>query len=171
MYQPYPGAAETSAVQRPSAPAPVRYAIVVMYVGAGLSLVRVIADLATRASLKTDITTKASHAAVPLTAAQISAAAATAIAVSVVVGLIGAGLWILNARGSAGGRKWAQVTGTVVFGLDTLALLAGPPGSGLTGSQPAADVLCTALIWLAGLAAVVLLWQRSSRSFFSGRQP
>jgi len=171
MYQPYPGAAETAVVQRPPAPAPLRYAIVVMYVGAGLSLIRVVADLATKASLKADITARASHAAVPLTAAQISAASTTAIAVSAVLGLIGAGLWILNARGSAGGHKWAQVTGTVVFGLDTLALLAGPPGSGLTGSQPAVDVLCTAVIWLAGLAAVVLLWQRSSRSFFGGSQP
>jgi len=170
MYQPYPSAAEASAVQPPPAPSPVRYAVVVMYAGAGLSLIRVIADLATKASLRTDIATKASHAAVPLTAAQINTAVTTAIAASAVLGLISVGLWILSARGSAGGRKWAQVTGTVLFGLDTLALLAGPPGLGLTASQPAVDAACTAVIWLAGLGAVVLLWRRSSRSFFGGRQ-
>ena len=27
------------------------------------------------------------------------------------------------------------------------------------------------MVWLAGLGAVVLLWQRSSRAFFNGRQP
>jgi hypothetical protein len=170
MYQPYPPTAEAPAGQRPPAPSAVRYAVVVMYAGAGLSLIRVIADLATKASLKADITRKASHAAVPLTATQISTAVTTAIAASVVLSLIGVGLWILNARGSAGGRKWAQITGTVLFGLDTLALLAGPPGSGVTGGQPAVDVLCTAAIWLAGLGAVVLLWRRSSRSFFNSGQ-
>jgi hypothetical protein len=171
MYQPYPAAAEAAVGERPPAPSAVRYAAAIMYVGAGLSLIRVIADLATKATLKADITTKASHAAVPLTATEISTAVTTAIAASVVLGLIGAGLWILNARGSAGGRKWAQVTGTVLFGLDTLALLAGPPGSGVTGGQPAVDVLCTAAIWLAGLGAVVLLWRRSSRSFFNPGTP
>jgi hypothetical protein len=170
MYQPYPGAAEMPAVQRPPAPSSVRNAVVVMYVGAAVSLIRVIADLAAKASLKADIE-KASHGGVPLTASQVNAAVTTSIAVSVVLGLVGVGLWILNARASAGGRKWAQVTGTVLFGLDTLALLAGPPGVGLTADQPAVARLCTAMVWLVGLGAVVLLWQRSSRAFFTGRQP
>jgi hypothetical protein len=169
MYQPYPGAAETPTVRRQAAPSPVRNAVVVMYAGAAVSLIRVIADLMGRASLKTDIE-KTSHGAVPLTASQVNAAVTVSIVASVVLGLIGIGLWILNARGSADGRKWAQVTGTVLFGLDTLSLLAGPPGVGLAAGQPAVARLCTALVWLAGLAAVVLLWQRSSRAFFSQRQ-
>jgi hypothetical protein len=169
MYQPYPAAAEMQAARRPPAPSPVRNAVVVMYAGAAVSLIRVIADLTAKASLKTDIE-KTSHGAVPLTASQVNAAVTASIAASVVLGLIGVALWILNARGSAGGRKWAQVTGTVLFGLDTLSLLAGPPGVGLTAGQPAVARLCTAVVWLAGLAAVVLLWQRSSRAFFSQRQ-
>ncbi len=170
MYQPYPGGADTPPVQRPPAPAPVRAAVVVMYAGAAVSVVKVIADLATRASLKADVQ-NAPHGAVPVTASQVNAAVTASIAASVVLGLVSVGLWILNARGSAGGQKWAQVTGTVLFGLDTLALLAGPLGFGLTANQPVVDRLCTALVWLAGLGAVVLLWQRGSRAFFSGRRP
>jgi hypothetical protein len=94
-----------------------------------------------------------------------------AIAISAVLGLISVGLWIINARASGSGSKWAQVTGSVLFGLDTLALVAGPPGLGIIGVQPAAAKLCTAAVWLAGLAAVVLLWQGSSRAFFNGQQP
>jgi hypothetical protein len=170
MYQPYPGATEMPAVQRPPAPAPVRSAVVIMYAGAAVSLIRVIADLATRSSLKADIE-KASHGAVPLTEHQVNAAVTVSIAAAVVLGLISIGLWILNARGCAAGRKWAQVTGTVLFGLGTLSLLAGPPGFGLAANQPAVARLCTVLVWLAGLGAVVPLWQRSSRDFFNGRQP
>jgi hypothetical protein len=40
MYQPYPGATEMPAVQRPLAPKPVRSAVVIMYAGAAVSLVR-----------------------------------------------------------------------------------------------------------------------------------
>jgi hypothetical protein len=170
MYQPYPGATEVPTVQRPAAPSPVRSAVVIMYAGAAVSLIRLIADLATRASLKADIE-KAPHGAVPLTAHQVSAAVTVSIAAAVVLGLISVGLWILNARGCAAGRKWAQVTGTVLFGLGTLSLLAGPPGFGLAANQPAVARVCTVLVWLAGLGAVVRLWQRSSRDFFNGRQP
>ena len=169
MYQPYPGGADRSAVDRPT-PSPVRQAVLVMYVGAALSVIRVIVVLVTKASLKADIASRAARAAVPLTASQINAAETAAIVFSVVVGVIGAGLWIVNARGSADGQKWAQVTGTVLFGLDTLALLIGPGGLGITGGQPVVDRICTAVVWLAGLSAVVLLWQRSSRGFFGRRQ-
>jgi hypothetical protein len=168
MYQPYPGGADMPAVHRPAPPS-VRNAVVAMYAGAAMSLIKVIADLATKASLKADLE-KAPHA-VPVTASQLNAALTASIAASVVLGLISVGLWILSARGSAGGQKWAQVTGTVLFGLDTLALLAGPTGFGLAGDQPAVDKLCAALVWLVGLATVVLLWQRGSRAFFTGRQP
>jgi hypothetical protein len=169
MYQPYPGAAEMPAAQRPPAPSPVRRSVVVMYAGAAVSLIRVIVDLATKASLKADIE-KAPHPGVALTASQVNAAVTVSIAAAVVLGLISLALWIVLARASAGGRKWAQVTGSVLFGLDTLALLVGPPGLGVTGDQPALAKLCTAVVWLTGLGAVVLLWQRSSRSFFDGRQ-
>ena len=147
MYQPYPGGADRSAVDRPT-PSPVRQAVLVMYVGAALSVIRVIVVLVTKASLKADIASRAARAAVPLTASQINAAETAAIVFSVVVGVIGAGLWIVNARGSADGQKWAQVT----------------------GGQPVVDRICPAVVWLAGLSAVVLLWQRSSRVFFGRRQ-
>jgi len=42
----------------------------------------------------------------------------------------------------------------VLFGLATLALLAGPVGLGLTTAQSAAARICTGIVWLAGLGAV-----------------
>ena len=54
----------------------------------------------------------------------------------------------------------------MLFGLATLALLAGPVGLGLTTAQSAAARICTGIVWLAGLGAVVLLWQSSSSAWF-----
>ena len=170
MYQPYPGEAQMPAAQRRPAPTSVRNAMMVMYAGAVLSLVRLVVALLTKSSFKTDLE-KSPHAGAPLTATQVNTAVTVSIVASVVVGLVGIGLWILVARATGNGRKWAQVTGTVLFGLDTLALLAGPPGLAIVGFMPALDKLFTALVWLAGLVTVVLLWRGTSRAFFSQSQP
>ena len=53
---------------------------------------------------------------------------------------------------------------------EKIGLLIGPGGLGITGGQPVVDRICTAVVWLAGLSAVVLLWQRSSRVFFGRRR-
>lgn len=169
MYQPYPGEAQMPAAQRRLVPAPVRNAATVMYAGAVLSLARLVAVLLTKSSFKSDLE-KTTHGVVRLTAAQLNAEVTVAVVLSVLVGVISIGLWILIARAARDGRKWAQVTGTVLFGLDTLALLAGPPGLGIIGFLPALDKLFTALVWLAGLVAVVLLWRGTSRAFFSPSQ-
>lgn len=169
MYQPYPGEAQMPAAQRRPAPASVRNAITVMYAGAVLSLARLVVVLLTKSSFKSDLE-KTSHGVVPLTATQLNTEVTVSVVLSVVVGVIGIALWILIARATANGRKWAQVTGTVLFGLATLALLAGPPGLAIVGFLPALDKLFTALVWLAGLVAVVLLWPGTSRAFFSESQ-
>jgi hypothetical protein len=169
MYQPYPGEAQMPAAQRGPAPASVRDAMTAMYAGAVLSLARLVVTLLTKSSFKSDLE-KTSRGVVRLTTTQINTEVRVAVVLSVAAGLIGIALWILVARAAGNGRKWAQVTGTVLFGLDTLALLAGPPGLAIVGFLPALDKLFTALVWLAGLVAVVLLWRGTSRAFFSETQ-
>jgi hypothetical protein len=81
------------------------------------------------------------------------------------------GLWLWMAWANKGGRSWARITATVFFGLLTageLALLI----KSLTG-----EIFLTAgysllvsfffVYWLAGLSAVVLLWQRSSSDYYA----
>jgi hypothetical protein len=166
MYQPYPDAAQMPADQRPPAPAPVRRAVMVMYAGAAASLLRAIADLVTRTELNSFVAARSRAAAVHLTASQTSATTNAALAVAVVIGIIGVGLWIFIARAAGKGSKAARVTGTVLFGLDTLALLVAPPDVGLSG--PVLPKIFTVVVWLAGLVVVILLWLRSSRAFFRG---
>ena len=52
---------------------------------------------------------------------------------------------------------------TVLFGIDTLDQVAGAavPSGGVVR-------IYSLLIWLIGMAAVILLWQRSSTAYFKG---
>lgn len=75
---------------------------------------------------------------------------------SIVVPIV---LWLWMAWKCLVGRWWARVLSTVFFGLATVVTLtSGPYGAwGLAGAT---------LGWFIGLGAVVLLWQRSSSSYF-----
>ena len=85
-------------------------------------------------------------------------------ALTVVLSLIEIALWLGIARACRNGQSWARVTGTVLFGLHTLAflgVLANPhPGIGLTK-------VLTIISWLIACGAVVFLWKRPSSAFFS----
>jgi hypothetical protein len=84
-------------------------------------------------------------------------------ALTVVLSVIEIALWLGIARACRNGRSWARITGTVLFGLDTLGFLGvlvnSHPGLGLTK-------VLTTLSWLIACGAVVFLWQRPSSAFF-----
>lgn len=168
MYKPYPGSAEVSLSQQPPAPSAVRNAVMLMYAGAAVSLIRAAADIATRSELRAAVASRSKASPVHVTASQISAAANTSLVIAVVFAVISIGLWIFIARASRGGSAGARLAGTVLFGLDTLALLVGTPDVGLIGSQPALARVGTGAVWLVGLVVVVLLWQGRSNAFFRG---
>ena len=80
------------------------------------------------------------------------------------------------ARANGQGRKWARILSTVLFGLATLQL----PGAftqPTSHAEPGATLLYYAVAvlfvaaWLAGAAAVWLLWRPASSAFFKPRAP
>lgn len=54
----------------------------------------------------------------------------------------------------------------MLLGVDTVAVLIGPPDMGYRASTPALDAILAGIVWLTGLGSVVLLWQKGSRAFF-----
>lgn len=163
MYQPYPtGGAEPEPVH-PAAPPPVLNAVRLMYAGAAISAVSLIITLVTVGSLKTAI-----HNANPtLSASKLHSAEVAAVVVAIIFGLIGIGLWLWMARANKAGKNWARITATVFFALDTLSVLAG-----FRQAEPALSRVVSLLVWLAGLGAIVLLWQKISSAYFAAsRQP
>jgi hypothetical protein len=160
-YQPFPSGQAGGPPQRMEPPSSVLNAVKVMYGGAVASLINVVIALATIGSLRTTLQNRTNPA---LTTSQINTAVSITIGGVVVAGLIGIGLWVWMALKCKEGRNWARITGTVFFGIDTLGLL-------LSFAQPAeiASRILSIVIWLIGLAAVFLLWQRQSAEYFKSQ--
>jgi hypothetical protein len=166
MYQPYPSSGQPAEPERPPAPAPVLTAVKLMYAGAAVSTVNLISALvliigdrnAGRATLD-------GHR---LTAAQVSHWLPLLITLAVVAGLAEIALWLWMARANGQGRNWARIVSTVLFGLATLQLISGlrQPVSHAGSAVTVLGVVIPVLTWLAGLAAVWLLWRPASRAFF-----
>jgi len=159
MYEPYPGGAQVpESSDRPPAPPSVLRAVQVMYVGAAASLIGIIIDMTTLSSTKSEIIRRNPN----LTATQVANAEHVAIGLFIVSGLLGAGLWVWIAQMCKLGRNWARIVGTVLFAIDTISVFAGAatvPGGGATR-------IYSILVWLIGLATVILLWQRASSDYF-----
>ena len=166
MYQPYPSGGQPTVPLRPRAPASVLTAATLMYAGAAIGAVQLIIGLAL---IIVDIKAAAhgqflGHS---LTSPQMRSAIIT---LWLVLGLIGIALWLWMARANSQGRNWARILSTVLFGLATLQLghpqpEGSPAGFGVTVLYYGVAVLPVAA-WLAGAAAVWLLWRPASNAFF-----
>jgi hypothetical protein len=174
MYQPYPGGDQSpqqsgqlgqpGAPVRPPIPPSVARAVQLMYLGALASLVGIIIELLTRHSLRTYIHDHSTRNGHPLTATQVADTYHAELVVLVVVGLIGIALWIWMAQMNKRGRNWARITSTVFFALDSIGAIGGLAGGQFSGGS--ANRFYGLVVWVIGLAAIVLLWQRSSTEYF-----
>jgi len=158
MYQPYPSAGQAPEPARPQPPPSVVQAVRLMYAGAVVSAVSLVVGLATTGSLRTAL-----HKSDPsLTPSQLHTAQTALVVGSVIIGLIGIGLWVWMARTNQAGKSWARIVAAVLFGLDTLFLLLGVARAGA-----AAGTLVSILTWLIGGGAVILLWRKDSSEYFA----
>jgi hypothetical protein len=160
MYQQYPTSGQTPETQRPAAPTSVQTAVKLMYAGAALSLIELVVSLATVASLKSAILKKFPH----YTSSQVHSAETAIVAGVVIEAIIAIGLWLWMARANGAGRNYARITGTVLFVVYTLFLLVD-----LRRPTASVGLVFAALVWLAGLGAVIMLWRRESSEYFSPR--
>jgi hypothetical protein len=167
MYQPSPSSGQPSGPPRPSAPAPVRTAVKLMYAGAAVSAAGLIIGLALIIA-NIQVAARGRFLGHSLTAPQTRPLVLT---VWIVCGLVEIALWLWMVRANGLGQNWARILSTVLFGLATLQLRgaftqpASDAGSGVTVMYYGATVLFVAA-WLVGAAAVWLLWRPASREFF-----
>jgi hypothetical protein len=163
MYQRFPGDG-ASPSGPPTAPATmpqsVQRAVRVMYAGAAASLIGIAVDLTALSAIRSAITKRSAT----MTAAQVSTAVHVEVGFLIAGGLIGAALWLWMAQSCKAGKGWARIVSTVFFGIDTLSALASV-GTGLGGGATGVYGL---VVWVIGLVAVILLWQRPSSGYFGG---
>jgi hypothetical protein len=169
MYQAFPDGDKPPAqylASAPPVPASVDNAVRVMYMGAAASLIGIVIDLATVGPLRDKLVTLNNDDA-KLTSTQVTYSEHVAIGALIVAGVIGVVLWIWMAQSNQAGKSWARIVATALFGIDTLSLIADINGaSALSGT--AATRIYGIIIWLIGLAAIILLWQRASSDYFRG---
>jgi hypothetical protein len=132
-----------------------------MYVGLAVSLIGIVVDMTTLSATRAEILKQNPN----FTQAQVNSAEHLEIGLFIAGGLIGAALWLWMAQSCRAGKGWARVVSTVFFGIDTLSVIAGVAGS--TGGGGLARIYGL-VVWVIGLIAVILLWQRSSSDFFRG---
>jgi hypothetical protein len=137
-------------------PRSVRISVWLMYTGAALAALDLIATLATSGSVRGEL-----HRANPhWTAAQLTTGVHSFILSIVVSWAITIGVWLIMARTNLAGRSWARNVATVLSALSTLSfiLYLHEPGS-LIGK------LLLVPMWLVGVAAATLLWRRESTAY------
>ena len=158
MYQSYPGGAQSPEQTPATAPQSVLRAVKVMYVGLAASLIGIVVDMTTLSSTRSAILKRNPG----YTATQLNNAEHLQIGLFIAGGLIGAALWLWMAQSCRAGKGWARVVSTVFFGIDTLSVIVGAAavqGGGLSR-------IFGILVWVIGLIAIILLWQRSSSEYF-----
>jgi hypothetical protein len=160
MYESYPAAEPAPERQRIQPPNPVRNAVRLMYAGAALEVVALVVALLTRSSLKSAILT-AHPGYTPAHVHLVENDRAVSLAVGAVITI---GLWLWMAWANGRGRQWARVVSAVFFGINTVDLIIS-----LVLVRSAPTSIVGIVIWLVGLAAIVLLFRGESGPYFRPR--
>jgi hypothetical protein len=138
-------------------PRPVRNAVRLMCAGAVLTLAVVVTVLVTLGRLRSDFIQN-------FTAAQWHTVMLTQIVPVLACAPIGAAVWLWLAWANGRGHDWARPASMALFGLLTIGLLLGL-GEGTLLYAPA-DLIAAAVLWLAGLAAIVLVFSKTAGPYY-----
>jgi hypothetical protein len=161
MYQSYPTSGQPQQPQLQQPPGSVVNAVRLMYAGAALSALGIAISLLTIGSLKKAIE-KSVRARTPnVTTTQLHAAQAIGIGSVIVVALLAVGLWLWMAWANRKGRNWARIVSSVLFAINTLDVFVS-----LAQPHAAAGTIFSVVIWLVGLGAIVLIWNKQSAPFY-----
>jgi hypothetical protein len=169
MYEPYPGGVQMAQRPRTQPPRSVTVSVLLMFTGAAVSLVALFFNIRGLDALKSQV--RATH---PFyTTAQVNGSVHASVGSIVFGALFDTAVWILVALMCKGGKEWARIMATVLFGIFTLSI---GVALGLRAAFPFyrdfLPVWFDILFWLIALAATVPLWVRPSMDYFKGtRQP
>jgi serine/threonine kinase PknH len=141
----------------PPVPSSLLTAARLMSIGGVLSALGAIAGLATVHALRV----MASQEQAP------PGTVGAAVAILLIHGVVGTALWFWLARGTKRGRRRARAWATAIFCIATVT------GIGIDANAPSTGVTqaFSGIEWVIGLCAVIILWNRPSRSYYAAQQP
>jgi hypothetical protein len=129
-----------------------------MYLGAALSILDILLLLTQRDALRSQL------AKAGTSASALDAAVAVATVTTIVIGLIGTALWVLNAVYNARGAKWARVLSTVLGVLAVVTTLLS-----LTQPDTALNRILSVAQLLVAAAVLLLIWRPESSRYYEAR--
>jgi len=159
QYPSYPGDAYGYAAPtplKPPMPNSVRIAVNLMFTGMAIGGINMVIGLTQLGTINDRMR------ALGYSDATINADKGGFIAVTVISGLIGAGLWLWMALATRGGHNYARIVSTVFFGLGVLGGLSNLFNSWV----PVIGKVSSVATLLVGLLAVIYVWRGESRPYF-----
>jgi hypothetical protein len=168
----YPGGAVAMA-PRPPLPQTVQRAHYCILAGGALAILGIVATVTQTSAIRSVLETSDLNA----DQSTINSLVTATLVFTCVLGLVEVGLWVWMAFATKAGKNWARVLSTVFFGLsaastlvDTVIYFADSSSSSTTSTFASADTtlgeVAAWLEFLAGLAAIILLWNKQSSPYF-----
>jgi hypothetical protein len=140
-------------------------AVRLMYAGAALAVVGLLLTPMNNEVIRSSMEEAMAGQEEGLTPEQVDGFVTVAMAMSIVFGVLGVGLWLLMAWANGRGRSWARIVATVLLALQAVGLLASLPQVGVMPLAFAGSALMT----LVGALAVYFLWRKESSDWFEAQ--
>lgn len=146
-------------------PAKLQRAVWLMYAGAVLTLASIPLNLTDRAEMREGL--RENTAGPKMTEDQINSFVDAVFGLTIFLGMIGAGLWVIMAILNKRGKNWARLTATVLGVLNIMYTLWMISGAVQTGaSLITAPALVSMLTLAVAVVALVFLWNPGVRDWF-----
>lgn len=159
-YGQHPGyGVPTGPVEQPSS---IKTAVLLMRIGALLSLLSLLATLLFRDDMRGTMEETMRQTDPNVSAATVDAAMVVALGLAVVFGLLGIGLWLWMASANGKGYSWARIVASVFFGIAVLFTLAS-----LAQPQPGLQRIFSLVSLVLGAVIMFLLWKKESTAYYN----
>ena len=144
---------------KPPEPQSVKTAVILMYIGAALSVVGIVLDFANKSAIRRAV--EKAYLKNPNPKLTVTQLTNVALVAAVVVGVISIALWLWMAYANSKGKNWARITGTVFWGISLIGILAD-----LARPNAGATRIGSIIVFLLGGAVVFFLWQKDASEYF-----
>lgn len=145
-------------------PKSIAMAVKLMYVGAVLAVIGALTSLLMQDTVRETVEQAAEDTGTSMTSSEIDTAVAVGMGTAVVMGIIGALLWVLMAVMNGKGKKWARVVATVFFALSLVSFLVG-----LAQAAPALSRIISVITILLGAYIIFLLYRPESTQYYDAQ--
>ncbi|HEY7071878.1 MAG TPA: hypothetical protein VH479_17260 [Acidimicrobiales bacterium] len=156
---PHPLAGMAAQMEQMERPEPIRVAVNLMYIGAGLAVLGIVVALLLIGDLRDQIRDDNPT----FTQSQVDTGVNVGIAFIVVIGLIGVGLWLWMAHENGAGKMWARTVATVLGVVNVLLTLIR-----IGANTMGANIFGLVSIVLA-IAILVLLYRPDATAYYKAR--